>query len=211
MKKILLSAGLIFMVICVNAQDFRLGLKAHPTFGYLSSEETSFERDGIRLGFSYGLLIDYGFAENYAFATELSVTTNGGKFSTKLNDTVYSNSYMLQYVEVPLTLKLRTSEIGSMRYYGQFGLSLGVNVKARNESSKTYGATTSDVVRTDIEDEINLLRMGLIIGAGVEYGITGNTELTAGITFNNGFTDIASDDNMKIINSYFALNIGVLF
>lgn len=211
MKKILLSAIMIMGCISGYAQEFRLGLKAHPTFGYLTSDDAGFESDGVKIGFSYGLLIDYGFADNYAFATELSITGCGGSYKFKFGDTTYASSLFLQYVEIPLTLKLRTNAMGDVKYYGQFGLAAGVNVKAKNTLTKSTNGTAHSTGQENVIDDINLLRLALVIGAGAEYTISGNTALTGGITFNNGFTDIASDNNSKITNSYFALNLGVLF
>ena len=45
-------------------------------------------------------------------------------------------SYSLQYVELPLTFKMRTKEMGYTTVYGRFGLGLGMNVKAEADEAR---------------------------------------------------------------------------
>ena len=87
----------------------------------------------------------------------------------------------------------------------------------------------------DIKNEINIFSSNLIFAAGIEYNLSGNTSLLAGLTFQNGFTDafkgkgIAKDQstNSPVFNNdatktaksfdlsglpnYVELNIGILF
>ena len=196
--------------------DFRLGLTAHPTFGWLKPENG--KGDGLSLGFSYGLIGDFDFAENYSFSTGLTITTINGR-STEINPAPYhaaSNTnilaynlkYKLQYIEVPLTLKLKTGKVGEQRYYGQFGLSNDFNIGARQDVS-LGGQTIAE--NTDIKKITNLYRAGLILGAGTEFNIDNHTSLTLGLTYNNGFTDISSDKNRTVRSHYVGLNFGVFF
>ena len=196
--------------------NFRLGLTAHPTFGWLKPENG--KADGLSLGFSYGLIGDFDFAENYSFSTGLTVTTINGK-STEINPSsyhpvgntnilAYNLKYKLQYIEVPLTLKLKTGQIGEQRYYGQFGLSNDFNIGAKQDVSQG-GQTIAD--NTDIKKITNFYRAGLILRAGTEFAIDNHTMLTLGLTYNNGFTDISSDNNRTIRSHYIGLNFGVFF
>jgi hypothetical protein len=41
----------------------------------------------------------------------------------------------------------------------------------------------------------------LIVGGGIEYNLSGSTSLMAGITFNNGFSNIFSSDAVKVKTS----------
>ena len=68
----------------------------------------------------------------------------------------------------------------------------------------------------NIQDDINLFRAALIVGAGAEYNFSGNTSLLFGITYNNGFTNIANfdvdvDKKAKLLNNYLELTVGVFF
>ncbi|WP_448635952.1 hypothetical protein [Pedobacter panaciterrae] len=51
----------------------------------------------------------------------------------------------------------------------------------------------------------------LILGAGAEFDLSGNTSIAAGLTYNNGFTDITTDKNNNIRNHYLGINFGVFF
>jgi opacity protein-like surface antigen len=116
--------------------------------------------------------------------------------------------YKLQYIEVPLTLKLKTVKINEVRYYGQFGLSNGFMIGAKHDVDITNGMSEKDV---NFKDDIKFYRAGLIIGAGAEFEVSGNTSITTGLTFNNGFTDITKDKGVTVKNHYLGINFGVFF
>ena len=217
MKKTLLA---LFLFITANsfAQDasqVRLGLTAHPTFGFLKVENG--KGNGLSTGFSYGLMSDFEFAENYSFATGLTVTTINGK-ATILNYNPYSSmiaganseydvKYKMQYLQIPLSIKLKTDEKDDMKWYGQFGLTTDFRIGAKQDV-KSGGTTLADDVKAT--DNTKFFRAGMIIGGGVEYRLSGKTSLLGGLTYNNGLTNMAKN-NQTIKNHYVALNIGVFF
>lgn len=222
MKKLLTVFVLTLLASRLFAQappgpyyGFRLGLTAHPTLGWVKPEVG--KSDGVALGFSYGLLADFNFAENYSFATGLTITTINGK-STEVNippyydgsnsQTAYSLRYKLQYIEIPLTVKLKTDKMGDIRWYGQFGLSNGFNIGAKQDAD-FVGKKVAE--NQSISKYTNFYRAGLIVGAGGEYDIADHTSLTIGLTLNNGFTNIASDKNRSVKNHYLGINVGVFF
>ena len=51
----------------------------------------------------------------------------------------------------------------------------------------------------------------MILGAGIEYRVSGNTSFYAGLRFNNGFSDIANDKKAKVINNVLGLELGIFF
>ena len=217
MKQKFICLVLLLLSGTIYAQDlsspyygFRLGLTAHPTVGWVKPQIG--KSDGVSFGFSYGLLADFNFTQNYSFATGLTITTINGK--TKEARTISTSppaqaeallKYRLQYIEIPLTLKLKTVRIDNTRWYGQFGLSNDFNIKA-NQDLKGIDAGNGDLT-----SDIKFYRSGLIIGAGAEIDIKGNMSVTTGLTFNNGFTDITSDKDNRIRNHYIGINFGVLF
>jgi hypothetical protein len=224
MKKILFTLLLFCLTGSAFAQwqngplgnDFKLGLTAHPTFGWLKPEGG--KADGTSLGFSYGLLGDFNFAENYSFSTGLAITTINGK-STEINPAPYHDvndpaklayglKYKLQYIEIPLTIKLRTSKVGELVWYGQFGLSNDFNIGAKQDVSLSGRKIVED---RNIKDLTNFYRAGLILGAGGEFDLDTHTSVSVGLTFNNGFTDISDDKNRNVRNHYVGLNLAVFF
>jgi len=224
MRKLITTILLLVLTVGVFAQNgpepyygFRLGLAAYPTLGWAKPENG--KSNGINLGFSYGLLADFNFAENYSFATGLTITTINGKtteidpnpyalVSSNSNPQAYDLKYMLQYVEIPLTVKLKTEKIGNVRWYGQFGLSNDFNIGARQDVRL---GTVYREKNINVKKDINFYRAGLIIGGGLEYDVARNTSVTTGLTFNNGFTDISGFDNRNVRNHYVGINLGVFF
>ncbi|MBB6502749.1 porin family protein [Pedobacter cryoconitis] len=224
MKQILTGILLTILTSTAFAQQgpepyygFRLGLTAHPTFGWAKPQNG--KGDGFSLGFAYGLLADFNFAENYSFSTGLTITSINGK-TTEINPrpyydataypnpTAYNLKYKMQYIEIPLTVKLKTEKIGDVRWYGQFGLSNDFNISARQDVS----VAGKSIVQDDhIGKDTNFYRAGLIIGAGLEYDVARNTSVTTGLTFNNGFTDISSAPGRSTRNHFVSLNFGVFF
>ncbi len=238
----LFLAGTASAFSAFSQQDepgFRFGMKFTPGISWAKVTAGNLTTNGSGLNYSYGLMGDFKFAKNYAFATEISVTS----FRTKLSheDTLVrsannvnsafsgvSADYKLQYLQIPLTLKLHTNRIGKFSYYGQFGVApsflVSNLVKLNNggTSSKYYTPNKSENDKLDFnglngttmgrwEDNVNFIRLPLVIGAGLEYNVGGNTLLTAGIRFDNGFSDILNDKTSAARNSAIGLQLGVFF
>ncbi len=230
MKKLLIIASFILISLTIFAQEepaFHFGVKASPSLAWLRSDTKGYASDGSKFGFSYGLITDFNFASKYAFSTGIDITYRGGKFKTvqELKDIVNkdsvistSASYVLQYLEIPITLKLKTNEIGSVTYYVQVGVAPGINIRARKNYESSTQTTVSGIPQTinaeenklDAQSEINSLNLSMIIGGGVEYTLSGQTVLVGGIQFNNGFLDVF-DGDPKVNSNYLALTLGILF
>jgi hypothetical protein len=203
-------------------QKLHFGLKAAPSLAWLKSDSPGYTSDGSKFGFSYGLVTEFNFSDHYAFATGIDIAYRGGKFKTVASadsvTTSISSTYSLQYIEIPLTLKLKTNEIGYLTYYLQAGVAPGYNIRARSSFVSTTQITTAGGVQTassegnniDIKDNINNLNFSMIIGGGIEYTLSGSTVLLAGVQFNNGFLDVF-DGDAKVNSNYLALTIAVLF
>lgn len=224
MKKI--TAILIFCTfgsLISNAQsesDFRFGFVVEPNVSWLSPKNKGIESTSSSVRFTYGLSADFLFTERYAIGTGMLINSNGGAISylTEYNSSEgrfiarLERDLNVKYVEVPLTLKLRTNEIGYMTYWFQFGLGVKIDAKADEEyeflyrldesSGSTVWSTENLPARVindaePISSDIRTFRTSLIIGFGVEYSLSGTTALIGGITFNNGFNNVLKDDGIK--------------
>lgn len=131
--------------------------------------------------------------------------------------------YQLRYVAIPLMLKMRTNEIGHLRYYAEFGYSSGFLVRSKADVSlDKLQLSNVNINEPDDEDkfEINTqkysdkvspYRGSLLFGAGIQYNMFGSSMLIAGLRYDNGFTSFTKDDRWSSTLSNVALNIGVLF
>jgi hypothetical protein len=200
-------------------QKFHFGLKIIPSMAWIKPDLKSVEREGRNLGFGYGVQTEFKLQENYVISSGVQVNYRGGslKHEFKVDSISTASStidYRMQYIEIPVTLKMMTNEIHKIRYYGQFGFSPGFNIR-----SKTDPALSEE--DDDFSDYTNKLNMNMIIGAGIHYTISGSTVIFAGIEFNNGFINIFDKDSKDLpwsdgvkskgVTNTLGLNIGVLF
>lgn len=236
MKRISSFLALLLTVSPILADDFgfRFGLKASPNIAWFRTETRSYDNRGVKIGYSYGLIIDYEFAENYSITSGLNFLQTGGKMNydwihhaNENNDQENNNdgfltrkqrSFHYRHIEIPLALKLRTTEIGYMTYYGKFGLGLGFRTSARADDRVTLPndqyLTENNI---DISEETKFLRAGLVLGGGLEYSFGGSTALLVGLTLHNGFSNILDGRNPAVDhapsshNLYLELTLGVMF
>ena len=230
MKKIILLiiiANLfIFKTGFAQEKPFLFGFKVAPNIGWMKSDSKGYENDGTEVGFSWGFIAEFHLMENYAITTGFNVTY---LYSTLIyphveiidTDTLIGNlhrTYRLKYIEVPLTLRMKTKEFGKVRFYGQIGLSTGFLIGAKAKDS--FRSSTKEDINSedDIQNEIKAVREALILGIGMEYSLGGSTALTLGFTFDNGFTDVLKnqnkidpDINNHAINNFLEISVGVIF
>lgn len=223
MKNFLMIIVMMMFSRLIVAQDtnettgsddgIRLGLTLSPQLAWLNGGDKNLQSNGTYLGFSYGLLMDIVFKTNYAFSTGIIVSYDGGKltytesskFNTYGEQTFLPSTnvdYRTQYLQVPLTMKLRTNQIGYITYFGQFGLQGGIRIRSRADISSSNTPLAEDKV--DFSKDVTLPDLGLLIGGGFEYALTGNTALTTSLQFYNGFLD--STDNPEGYKSKSTLN-----
>lgn len=224
--KILSAVLLLVLLACnVSAQEskFRLGLTLSPQLDWMTAGSTTIKKNGSYFGFCYGLLLDIKFQKNYALSTGIIISHEGGKLtyldSTKFNsfpDLTFppgtNVDYRFQYVEIPLTIKLMTNQIGYITYYGQFGLDGAVNFRSRADITTLNNSL--DKPRADFGDDVTPANFGLLVGGGLEYQITGNTSLLAGLQYFNGFIDVTDNPNgfkTKSALDHLRLTLGVFF
>lgn len=211
MKRLFTLIIVLLLVNTLRAQDgsdFKLGLTVHPNIGWMRSDIKGVSADGARVGFSYGVLGDFLFRESYAFSTALKLTTINGKTEETNNSIVNKNIYKLQYLEIPAKLKLLTSDENGMRFYGEFGIGNGFNVRAKADVKSNDPNNVAD--NKDVYKRMNFYRGSIILGGGVEIAMPGTTRLQAGVTFDNGFTDVQKGDG-SLKSSYIAINLAVFF
>jgi len=211
MKKfILILIVVAFATNFSNAQNekfFRFGLYGETGYAWLKPNTKNLESQGGSMSLGYGMIGEFTLADNYSLSTGISIAYDGGKLqygdmyflASTANDptpdsTIYTitRSYKLQYFEIPLCLKMETNEIGYITYWAKFGPGIGFNLKALGDDNvkNTAGVEQPSEDDIDIKKEINFLRASLIIGAGIEYSLGGNTSVIAGVNFNNGLLDI---------------------
>ena len=179
-------------------KPFVFGFKAGPNIGWMDPDTKTYSSTGVKPGFSWGFIADFFLMENYGITTGFDVVfLNGGLemphsliIESDTIDGTLERKYKLKYIQIPVTLKMRTNEFGKFRIFGQIGLGTNFLIGAKADDtfrSSEYNSESNDY---DIYDDITFMRESLIVGAGVEFLLGGSTSLTAAFVFNNCFLDI---------------------
>jgi hypothetical protein len=216
MKKILFVC-FILINAALNAQDVKFGVHIDPGICWLSPESKDVGSQGGVFGFSGGLIVDRYFQDNYAFTSGIGMGTQGGKlqFGYDLPLEVYDDvdtlregttlKYNLQYITVPIGLKLKSNQIGYVTFYVNLGFSNQLNIKAKATTSNT------DELNDDsIRNEINWFDLGYYFGGGIEYALSKDTSVLVGVIYRNGFLDVTSA-SPNVNSRVLALRLGILF
>lgn len=199
---------------------FKFGIQGSPTFSWLKTDDQKIGGNGFNLGMKLGATADYYFLENYALSTGIGFGFNhggklfheiGGNFlsNSTLSDNRYNNPgqkkplpdktnirYSIQYVEVPLALKMRTQQFGYLRGFAQAPI---LTVGVRSQARGTITAEQINLKKENIKKDVNPIAIAWGFGGGVEYDISPSTALVAGLYFSRNFLDVTRDkDNYSI-------------
>jgi hypothetical protein len=220
MKKLIIVLCLATISLTGYAQqDLRFGFQMSPSFSWMSTSVNHINSSGTNLGLKLGIVGEFYFRENYALVSGIGFHFNAGGTllhenegfywrnsdipASVMSDTTFASGtklkYGIQYLEIPIGLKMRTREFGYVRYYFQPDITLGFKSQARG-SIEGVGITDGDE-KYNIRKEVNGLNMSWGLGGGIEYTITENTSLVAGLAFQKGFTDVTDDRRDQYFDS----------
>jgi hypothetical protein len=202
MKKLTVVALIMFGTLVANAQDkkVRLGLKASPSIAWnrinSQSNTVTTSGDGVRVKFGMGVIVDYYLGENYALGFGINYATKGAGFT--FNNPSLGNgtiNYKLQYIELPITLKLFTNEISDdLILYFQVGGTLNANIQSKGTYefvNPGMGTNTKNVTSLSGGDnKIMLPEVSGLFSAGIEKKMSANTIIVIGATYNRGLTNV---------------------
>jgi hypothetical protein len=219
------------------ARKVIMGFKVSPNLSWVRMMEGNLENKGMKPSFSYGLIGDFMIARNPNYWLSGEMLISSFPVSVAATDTLYSGkkpytnavfNYKLQYIQLPVSLKLKTGEIGRITYWGQFGLAPSFMIRnkvttlsnpdvyAGATNSHTPNSRANDIYdfsgsTKSFEDNVLTLRASMIMGAGIEAKISGKSSFIAGLRFDNGFTDLFWDKKADGRNNYLGLQLGILF
>jgi hypothetical protein len=135
--------------------------------------------------------------DNIVEYTSVSPSDSTGTYTHyQLNE----RTYKMTYITIPLMLKLKTKEIGTMTYFGQFGINSSFRWKAKANDELTVlkgtatGATESKS-NIDITKDVSFYTAALNFGAGAEMNLSGSTSLLIGLNYNLGFTNAVKNNS----------------
>jgi hypothetical protein len=238
-KKMEINKFLVFILFAslswnLNAQSggrqgtepkITFGIHADPLISWFSSDIDSVRNDGARAGFNFGLNVYRYFGPNYAISTGISIISAGGRLVSK-DTTIFDIShdkdnalttvipneaivYKVQYISIPIGLKLQTNQIGYITYFADLGLDPKIII------SNKVDIPASDIDNQKAMEEVSTFNISYHVMAGIEYAVGGKTAIVLGLCFDNNFADITRDIrgqfDDKISHKMLSIRLGVNF
>lgn len=204
--------------------EITFGVHVDPVISWFSSDIDSVKNDGARSGFNFGISAYRYFGPNYAISTGINLISAGGRLKTShattfdlttgIDPVVPANTpvvYKIQYLSIPVGLKLQTNQIGYLTFFTDLGIDpkIVIGKKVNIENLKNEKAP----------GEIKSFNISYHIIAGIEYDMGGRTAIVLGLGFDNNFADITKDYDKipfnqpkdKISHKLLSIRVGVNF
>lgn len=213
------SILVIFMLLMGSAamSQVQMGFKFSPywTSNRIDIENsTQVDSDGNGLRFTFGPIVDISIDdnENYFFSTGLWLSSRRAGISY-LNEsaqvpTRINQSYNLQYLSIPATMKLYTQEVMlDKRIFFQFGPTMDLKVSEKQKEGDKDNSLIEGFRFFDIS---------IFMSIGLDWHLGGTTRLFGGLTYSRGLINAASKpisalDEMTYKNDMFGIELGVMF
>ncbi|MES2138960.1 MAG: porin family protein [Bacteroidota bacterium] len=201
--------------------DGKIISAAGPIFGYGGGLVTEFRlakvvsiQTGVQVDVDGGKMKYNNGGPNNANANTVSYYYLGLDDEIVVYDKVLANSpshthyqlnkrtYKVTYITIPLSIKMKTKEIGALTYYGHIGMNNSFRWKASandelqviNDATNTLG-TNDNKSKIDITKDVSVYAVSLNFGVGSELNFSGTTSLTFGLSYNLGFTNVVKSNS----------------
>jgi hypothetical protein len=218
-------AILVFVTFAAPAvaQEMRFVVHADPLITWMSSNGSDYSSMGAKAGLDLGLNVLYYFKENYAASTGISFLATGGRQSAfEEHEMVFNNftqevapgeemTYNLRYLNIPIGARYQTTPSGSMTYFADLGFDIRILLKS------TVDLPSEDISDENARTEVYGMNAGWHATIGLEYELSMETSLVAGLGFAKDFFDVTKDlenvfqpeDRSRL--SMFRFRLGVKF
>lgn len=210
-RKLLLGISVFLLIILNNdaeaQSDIQISLKLSPTITFNRFESLTDTltieklRDDTRA--TFGLVMDFGFAESYYFSTGLLYSIRKVSFYAIVPpQQMESEQYQLEYLEIPVTLKLYTDNIGvDSKIYFQPGFTFDILT-----NWKGIGATDNRI------NDFKFFDSSFYVGAGWDKQFAKTNSFFVGLFYQRGLVNVLNDNpEVTLKNDLLGLDLGVRF
>jgi hypothetical protein len=193
----------VIMLVTVTSrgisQDITFSVHADPIISWLGSNSNEYSNEGVRAGFSMGLNVLYYFNENIAASSGIGFLGAGGRQSAAEPQTMVFNNftqlvvpgdemkYNLKYINIPLGIRLQTDQFNYLTYFSDIGFDLRMLLKS------TVDILAEEISDENAKNEVYGMNAGWHLYAGVEYELSMNFSILAGIGYDQDFFDVTKD------------------
>ena len=138
---------LFFLLFSVSfTQDFtnklkntRMGLYVAPTLNFVQTDSEQTETNS-KPGIVYGYAIEMSLNENHRLESGLAISYKGGGIEEMHAQGTQHSDYKIQYITLPIFIKMRSREIGYFNYFARIGPSINFKIRemiSSNEDKST--------------------------------------------------------------------------
>lgn len=187
------------------AQDFsdklknaRMGLYISPAINFIQTDDSQSETNS-NPGVIYGYALEIALNEFHRIESGFSISYKGGGMTQQVTETERINSdYKVQYITIPIFIKMRSREIGYFNYFARIGPSLNIKIK--------------EMVSSSVEKNTNPGLIDICIFLGAEYSLGGKTSVEGSLFFNNNITNALGDpQDPHALFHQLGIRLGFLF
>ena len=115
-----------------------------------------------------------------------------------LKSTDRVDSIKVQYLTIPLLIKMRSREIGYFNYFARIGPSINLKLK--------------EMIRSSENKNTNPAMIDICLFLGAEYSLGGKTSVEGSLFFNNNITNALGDNqDPHALFHQLGLRLGFLF
>jgi len=207
----------------LNMEQFSFGVRITPAIAWLNTKHNDLEADGATMKIGAGIVAKYEINSILSVISGVNFNGLGGYVfdNESLNEETTKDNYKINYLqtEIPLGLRLETSDFQKTSFFVQGGFLTGFILEA-NEKRQSI-IPNSSPIKTDIISFTNPSTVGYFAGIGMQYRITKSLELFSDINFKNTITSIANGNEYVLKNRYtesptiipgsLELSIGIMF
>ncbi|MCP4460883.1 MAG: PorT family protein [Cytophagales bacterium] len=221
MRKLFFLTSLLVLIslqTLAQGSNFKLGIKVapviHSTRILLDDQTVAITNDGSNTKLSFGLVVDKSLTDSYVFSTGLIYIPKEVMIDIApdaANPIVFNNleSYKLQYLQIPLTLKLFTNEIKpDVRAFFQLGMALDI---------KVYEEADLTLVEPEVIAQFQPINIPVVLGGGFEYNLGINTVFFGEVSYHRGLnnivktTNVSFEQDLEMRSTILSIDLGIKF
>ena len=160
---------IIFSCFYSKSQNTRMGLYFSPCINWISTNDNV--NEGSNIGFNYGYGIEFSISENHFLESGFEFSHRGGKIN--------ATNYDIQYLNLPIQIKMKSRSIGYWKYFAKTGPSLGFRIKEK--------VNPNNLNQNEKNSKSAILIINISIGT--EYSLGNETAIHGELFFQNNITD----------------------
>lgn len=214
-KFFLIFSSFVIHISISFSQGIKLGFEINSGLSWMKENSTTFDNQFAKFSIDGGLALENYFTNNYAIYSGIKLASLNYKLlflensslivdgNTQIINKGEKVNLNLQYLNIPLGIKMKTNRIGYSSYYVNLGLNSYMNIKSE--------ASSSIFNNVSISKEINFLNISYYFLLGFEYNIVGETNLIFGIKYNNGFIDVLTKKSSHETIKQLVFSTGIMF